>query len=62
MNKDTTRDRFDLNRRRFLQGSAFAGFAAFLAACSSSGGSPSAAASSRTRCERRARERCAGGL
>jgi spermidine/putrescine transport system substrate-binding protein len=46
MNKDTTRDRFDVNRRRFLQGSAFAGFAAFLAACSSSGASSSAPASS----------------
>src|SRR6476469_2383486 len=46
MNKDTTRDRFDVNRRRFLQGSAFAGFAAFLAACSSSGGTASAAGSS----------------
>ncbi|MFL5646546.1 MAG: PotD/PotF family extracellular solute-binding protein [Chloroflexota bacterium] len=42
---DTTRDRFPIDRRRFLQGSAFAGFAAFLAACSTSGSSPSAVAS-----------------
>jgi len=46
MKKDTTGDRFEMNRRRFLQGSAFAGFAAFLAACSSSGGSSSPVASS----------------
>ncbi|MFL5707693.1 MAG: hypothetical protein ACJ77Y_01715, partial [Chloroflexota bacterium] len=42
---DTTRDRFPIDRRRFLQGSAFAGFAAFLSACSTSGSSPSAVAS-----------------
>jgi spermidine/putrescine transport system substrate-binding protein len=37
----------DLSRRRFLQGTAFAGFAAFLAACTSNGQSapPSAASS-----------------
>jgi spermidine/putrescine transport system substrate-binding protein len=37
----------DLSRRRFLQGTAFAGFAAFLAACTSTGQSapPSAASS-----------------
>ncbi len=46
MNDDTTGERFATNRRRFLQGSAFAGFAAFLAACSSSGSSASPAASS----------------
>src|SRR3954468_14870308 len=45
MNMDTTRDRFAIDRRRFLQGSAFAGFAAFLAACSSSGSSSSLVAS-----------------
>ena len=33
---DLTRD---LTRRRFLQGTALAGFSAFLAACSSNGGS-----------------------
>jgi spermidine/putrescine transport system substrate-binding protein len=39
--------RLELNRRTFLQGSAFAGFAGFLAACSTGGSSaaPSAAAS-----------------
>ena len=41
---DLTRD---LTRRRFLQGTALAGFSAFLAACSSNGGSaaPTAAGS-----------------
>lgn len=43
---DQTRPHIEMDRRRFLQGTAFAGFAAFLAACSSSGGSAAPSAPS----------------
>ena len=51
MNHDHPGTRIEINRRRFLQGTAFTGFAAFVAACSggaasSSPAAPSAAASS----------------
>ena len=47
MNENRTPERRDLSRRQFVQGSAMAGFAVFLAACGKSGSSaaPSAAAS-----------------
>src|SRR5262245_24611780 len=48
MNQDDTGARTELSRRRFLQGTAFAGFAAFVAACSSSGSSAAPAASGAT--------------
>ena len=46
MNQDQPVARIQINRRRFLQGSAFAGFAAFLAACSSNNSASSSPAES----------------
>jgi len=50
MNKNDARTTFDLTRdltrRRFLQGTALAGFSAFLAACSTNGGSAAPTAGS----------------
>src|SRR5262245_32161165 len=45
MNQDDPAAPIEIGRRRFLQGSAFAGFAAFVAACSSSGASSTPAGS-----------------
>ena len=46
MNEETTAHRRDLTRRQFVQGSAMAGFAVFLAACGTKGTGASQAASS----------------
>ena len=45
MSDREAQDQFSISRRKFVQGAAFAGFAAFLAACTGTRSSPAASAS-----------------